>query len=296
MEIHQLKYFVAVAEVGSFGGAARRCHVAQPSLSQQIKKLENELGYRLFDRLGRSIAITEAGRALLPRARHILAEVREAATGLSDEIDSGHGSLAVGAIPTMAPFLLPCAVERFSRRWPDSRLTVHEDLTANLVKALVNAEIDLAIMSTPVDNEAIDLEVLADERLLLAAPFASRLATQSTIGLDDLAAEPTVLLDEVHCLGQQVSDLCRAMKVHQRVVCRAAQISTMLRLVEKGLGVALVPEMAVRHNRSPKLVFRPLSGLDPRREIAIARHAGREPSFLSQRFIECLEPETDRES
>ncbi len=288
MEIHQLRYFVAIAEVGSFGGAARRCHVAQPSLSQQIKKLENELGYRLFDRLGRSIALTEAGQALLPRARRILAEVLDAKTRLSDEIDSGSGSLAVGAIPTMAPFLLPCAVENFSRKWPTARLTVLEDLTANLVEALVKAEIDLAIMSTPVDNEAIELEVLTDERLVLAAPVASGLATQATIEIDDLSAEPTVLLDEVHCLGQQVSEFCRAMKVQQRVVCRAAQISTMLQMVEKNLGVALVPEMAVRQARSRKLVFRPLCGLDPRREIAIARRSGRDPSFLARRFVECL--------
>jgi len=289
MEIHQLKYFVAVAEVGSFGGAARRCHVAQPSLSQQVKKLENELGHRLFDRLWRSIALTEAGYALLPRARRILTEVREATTCLSEEISSGHGSLAVGAIPTMAPFLLPHAVECFTRKWPVCRLIVREDLTANLAEALINAEIDIAIMSTPVDNESIEIEVLGEERLLLAASVTCKLATQATISLDDLSTEPSVLLDEVHCLGRQVSELCHAMRVQRGVACRATQISTMLQLVEKNLGIALAPEMAVRHVRSRKLVFRPLTGLDPRREIAIARRAGRETSFLARRFIECLE-------
>ncbi len=289
MEIHQLKYFVAVAEEGSFGGAARRCHVAQPSLSQQVKKLENELGYRLFDRLWRSIALTEAGQALLPRARRILTEVHEAATCLSEEISSGHGSLAVGAIPTMAPFLLPQAVACFTRNWPDCHLTVREDLTANLVKALTNAELDIAIMSTPVDHEAIEIEVLDEERLLLVAAVASKLATQATISLDDLSSEPSVLLDEVHCLGRQISDFCQAMRVQPGVVCRATQISTMLQLVEKNLGVALAPEMAVCHVRSRGLVFRPLAGLNPRREIAIARRAGRETSFLARRFIECLE-------
>ena len=289
MEIHQLKYFVAVAEVGSFGGGARRCHVAQPSLSQQIKKLENELGYRLFDRLWRSISLTEAGQALLPRARRILQEIHEAKTCLSEEICSGQGSLTVGAIPTMAPFLLPNAVESFTRKWPDCNLIVREDVTDNLVKELLNAEIDIAIMSTPVDNEAIEIEVLDEERLLLAAPCAGKLATKATIGLDDLSSEPRVLLDEVHCLGRQVSEFCHAMRGQPGVVCRATQISTMLQLVEKNLGIALVPEMVVRHVRSRRLVFRPLTGFNPRRQIALARRVGREITFLARRFIECLE-------
>lgn len=288
MEIHQLRYFVAIAEVGSFGGAAKRCHVAQPSLSQQIKKLETGLGHLLFDRLGRSIALTEAGQALLPRARRILADVQEASTHLGDEIKSGHGSLVVGAIPTMAPFLLPDAVERFIRNWPNAKLTVREDLTDNLVRALARAEIDFAIMSTPVEHVAIEIEVLAQDRLLLAAPAHFELATQPTISLSDLSAAPTILLDEVHCLGQQVSDFCRAMKLQQRVVCRAAQLSTMLRFVEKELGVALVPEMAVRWDRSSKLVFRPLPGLDPKRDIAIARRVGRAPNFLANQFLSYL--------
>ncbi len=290
MEIHQLRYFVSIVEVGSFGGAAKRCHVAQPSLSQQIKKLESELGYQLFDRLGRSIALTEAGQALLPRARRILADVQEATTRLGDEIEKGRGSLAIGAIPTMAPFLLPDAVERFCRAWPDCRLTVLEDLTDHLAKALVSAELDLAIMSTPVEHEALELEVLAEEPLLLAAPASFELANQPTISLGDLSAAPTVLLDEVHCLGQQVSDFCRAMQLQRKVVCRAAQLSTMFRLVEKELGVALVPEMAVPRVRSRSLVFRRLHDLGPRREIAIARRVGRQPSFLARRFVECLTP------
>lgn len=289
MEIHQLRYFVAIAEVGSFCGAAKRCHVTQPSLSQQIKKLETELGYQLFDRLGRSIALTEAGRALLPRAKRILAEVQEASTRLGDEIEGGHGSLAVGAIPTMAPFLLPDAVERFIHLWPDAQLTVLEDLTDNLTQALARAEIDLAIMSTPVDHPAIELEVLAEDRLLLAVPATFELATQPTIQLCDLSDAPTVLLDEVHCLGQQVHDFCRAMRLQRRVVCRAAQLSTLFRLVEKELGVALVPEMALTKDPSEEIVVRPLDHLDPRREVAVARRSGRESSFLADQFLECLD-------
>ena len=117
MELHQLYYFVAVAETGGFSRAAERCNVAQPSLSQQIKKLEQELGQQLFDRLGRTVALTEAGQVLLPRARSILAEVEHIERRLSREIDEGYGQLAVGFIPTIAPFLLPNVIKRFAENF-----------------------------------------------------------------------------------------------------------------------------------------------------------------------------------
>ena len=118
MELHQLLYFVAVAETGGFSRAAERCHVAQPSLSQQVQKLEHELGQPLFDRLGRGVTLTEAGRALLPRARVILAEVQQIKRSLRQEIQDGYGQLAVGVIPTVAPYLLPGIIRRFSELYP----------------------------------------------------------------------------------------------------------------------------------------------------------------------------------
>src|ERR1700683_1224206 len=132
MELHQLRYFVAAAECGNVSRAAERCHVAQPSLSQQLQKLESLLGVALFDRIGRGIAITDAGRALLPRARQILAHVRDTESNLKRESEGCDGTLIVGAIPTMAPYLLPPALKKLRSSHPDCQISVREDLTENL--------------------------------------------------------------------------------------------------------------------------------------------------------------------
>jgi len=288
MEVHQLRYFVAVVEVGSFGGGARRCNVAQPSLSQQIIKLEDEIGHKLFDRLGRSIALTEAGEALLPRARRILAEIHDASEHLSDELEAGRGSLSVGAIPTIAPFLLPRAIQRFNRACPEATLTIQEDMTPNLIEAVVAADLDLALLSIPVDNDAVDREVLFDEKLLVVVGKESGFAKRKTFGLRDLDNQPTVILDEMHCLGRQVQDFCRAMRVRHVVACRATQLATVLRLVELDLGIGLVPEMAAAADRSSRRVYLEVQGAEPRREIAVISRAGRSRSMLAQRFVDCL--------
>ena len=150
MELHQLRYFVAVAETGGFIRAAQRCGVTQPSLSQQIRKLEGELKAKLFDRSSRGAIPTEAGRALLPRAQRILAEVRETMAGVKEDIEAGRGALSVGAIPTIAPYLMPPVLSRFLKDHPDCELTVREDLTDRLIEAVVDHELDAAVMSAPV--------------------------------------------------------------------------------------------------------------------------------------------------
>jgi LysR family hydrogen peroxide-inducible transcriptional activator len=288
MEIHQLRYFVAVSEVGSFGGAARRCNVAQPSISQQILKLEDELGLKLFDRLGRGVVLTDAGEALLPRARRILAEIHDATDHLTEELDAGRGSLAVGAIPTIAPYLLPTAIERFVRLCPDAELTVREEMTPALVDALISAEIDLALVSRPIDHPAIRREVLFDEKLLLVVGRDNPLASRKQVELREIDGQDSVVLDEMHCLAQQFQDVCRAMRVEHRVACRATQLATVQRLVELNLGVGLVPQMAAEADRSSRRVYLELRGGSPRREIAVVTHAARSRSLLARRFLECL--------
>jgi LysR family hydrogen peroxide-inducible transcriptional activator len=170
MELHQLRYFVAVAEAGNFGRAAARCRVSQPSLSQQIIKLEAQFGRKLFDRLGRRIALTDAGLALLPRAKAILAEVIEAEREMIGDLDSGRGRLAIGAIPTIAPYLLPGVIRTFLAINPEADLTVSEDVTDGLIEAIADAELDLALMSLPIDDPRISYEELMIEPLLLVAP------------------------------------------------------------------------------------------------------------------------------
>lgn len=283
MELRQLRYFVAVAETGSFSRAAVQCGVAQPSLSQQIKRLEADLGRSLFDRLSRSIALTEAGEALLPRARRILAEVRETTESLSDDGEPGGGRLDVGAIPTMAPYVLPQALTRFTAERPGCRVTVREDLTERLVEALIDCELDFAIMSTPVEHDLIELARIAREPLLVATA-AGDAPPAKALRLADLRDQPTVVLHEMHCLGQQIQGFCSARGVSRRIVCHSTQLSTVLALVGLGMGISLVPAMCAEQDVSGERRYSALVDDAPTRGIAVAWRRGRSRSSAAQAF------------
>ena len=289
MEIQQLRYFLAIAESGSFTAAARRCDVAQPSLSQQIRRLEEGLGERLFDRLPKGTVLTDAGRWLLPRARRIVAEIDDARTSITTDLEAGAGRLVVGSIPTMAPYLLPAMVPRFLRRYPECELTLIEDLTARLVDRLMDHSIDLAIVSTPIDEEAVALTVLGSERLLIVAHRDHVLVADTERPTPaDIDGQAVVVLDELHCLGEQLETFCRTRNVERRIVCRSTQLTTIQQLVGLDLGISFIPEMCARADRSSARKYVPLSGGGPEREIAVARHAMRPPSLLATAFVDLL--------
>jgi len=288
MEVHQLRYFVAAAECANITRAADRCHVAQPSLSQQLRKLENYLGVKLFDRMGRGIAITDAGRALLPRARRILAEIRDTEANLRRETADFCGTLIVGAIPTMAPYLLPPALKKLRAASPDCEFSVREDLTENLVEALADNEIDCALLSTPLQEEFLDVQILAEEELLIAVPASHPAASRSKLSLSDLRGQPTVSLEEMHCLGRQIQGFCSARHLARRVVCRTTQLSTILELVSLGVGISMVPEMAAAADRAGHCRYLRLRPHKPMRQIAVAWRQGRTRPSAATRFVEIV--------
>ena len=289
MEIHQLRYFLAIAESGSFTSAAKRCNVTQPSLSQQIRRLEDQLGLRLFDRLPKGTVPTDAGRWLLPRARRILAEIDDAAASIADDVAAGKGRLVVGSIPTMAPYVLPAMVPRFLRRYPECELTLVEDLTERLVGKLVDHTIDMAILSTPIDDDAVALSVLGRERLLIVAHRSHALVVSAgSLTPADIDGLPAVVLDELHCLGEQLEAFCTTRNLNRRIVCRSTQLATILQLVGLDLGISFIPEMCARADRSSTRKYLPLSDGGPEREIAVARHATRTPSRLAYAFADLL--------
>ena len=294
MELHQLRYFVAVAETGNFGRAAARCRVSQPSLSQQVIKLEARLGRRLFDRLGRRIALTDAGAALLPRAKAILAEVMEAERDLGGDLDAGRGRLAVGAIPTVAPYLLPGVIRGFLDANPEADLSVREDVTAELVEAVASAELDLAVMSLPIDDPRVAFEELMVEPLVVVAPADAALAMAGEVDLRDLDDQPAIVLHELHCLSSQVQSFCQAHHLNLRIVCRTTQLATVQGLVSLGLGLSIVPQMAVELDDPARRVYRPIAGAYARRSIVAAWHPGRHRNRLADRFLQGLREECRR--
>jgi LysR family hydrogen peroxide-inducible transcriptional activator len=254
MELHQLRYFCAVAETGSFSRAAEQTHVSQPSLSQQIMKLEGELGARLFDRLGRSVRLTDVGKTFLPRARTVLRELEAARGDVVERKDSIGGPVSVGVIPTIAPYFLPAKLTTFSRKFPQALLTIVEEITPVLLDRLRVGAIDVAILALPIRGHEFETTPLLTERLFAALPTSHKLAKRSSLSLKDLRSEPFLLLRDGHCFRDTAVAACDRARLHPQIVFESGQFSSLLSMVGAGMGVSIVPEMAIEKSSSCRFV------------------------------------------
>jgi len=285
MELHQLRYFLAVARTKHFSRAAEQCHVAQPSLSQQIMKLEGELGEKLFERTKREVALTPAGALLMAHADRVLAEVELAREGVRELRGLVRGRVTLGVLPTVAPYFLPQRLRAFTAKFPAVEVVVNEDTTSQLTAALLAKEIDLAIVSLPVERAGLVAEKFFDEKLLVALPAGHVLAKKRRLTLDDLEQEAFILMKEGHCLSGQALQFCRMNGFAPRVSFRSAQIETVLAFVAKGWGVSIVPEMAC--GRSMLGVrYRALTGIT--RSIGIIRREARALSHAGRALVDFL--------
>jgi LysR family hydrogen peroxide-inducible transcriptional activator len=289
MEMHQLRYVVAVARAGNFSRAAESCHVSQPSLSQQIQKLEGELGERLFDRTKREAKLTHAGEAFLPRAVRILEETEAAKREITDAQGLLRGRLTIGVLPTIAPYILPSAISRFTRTHPGLEVIVNEDTTAQLLRQALAYEADLVLVSDPITEERVEVRELFAEELLLALPPGHPLARQRQVRASDLAGQRLIVMREGHCLGEQVLRFCDRREVTPQISFRSAQLETIQALVHAGLGLALVPAMAMRRERKDRLEYRSLQAPKPKRKILAGWPKQRPLSRASREFLTLLE-------
>lgn len=296
MEVHQLDYFIAVAETGSFSRAAERCHVAQPSLSQQIKKLEQEIGQPLFNRSRKGVSLTEAGQLLLPRAHAILAEIQNIRPNLEREVQEGKGKVSVGFIPTVAPFVLPRVIRSFRTLYPGATLAVHEDLTQALVSGLIEGSLDVAITSLPVHHPLIETDELLTETLMVAIPREHLAAQSADLTVHELERYPFIALSEMHCLGEQVRAFCSQQNVDLQIVCHTAQLSTVQSCVVLGLGISLVPQALAVSDDSGQVVYRRVTDAVPQRKIAAAWYVRRRLSFLARELIRLVRQEYPQEN
>jgi LysR family transcriptional regulator, hydrogen peroxide-inducible genes activator len=272
MEIHQLRYFCAVARHGTFTRASEVEHVAQPSLSQQILKLEAELGARLFDRLPRSAKLTVVGKAFLPKAERILRDLDQAKTELLEMSGNEKGEVSVGIIPTIAAYLLPRLLNGFAKRHPQITVKIFEDITPVLLQRLHEGTIDLAIAAVPIDGSELATEELFEEKFYAVLPEKHRIASRKSISLAELNHEPFLLLKEGHCFRDSVIAACHKSKISPSVVFESGQFATILAMVAAGMGVSAVPAMAVQPH--PGCKFIPISGKDSTRKVGIvsSRH------------------------
>jgi LysR family hydrogen peroxide-inducible transcriptional activator len=246
MELHQLRYFCAVARTGSFTRAALDEGVAQPSLSQQIVKLERTLGAKLFDRLSRNVQLTDYGRALLPQAQQILREVNEARSTLESMRRGVRGHLSVGCIPTITPYFLAPRLNAFTTQFPEVELRLMEETTSRLVELLQSGKLDLAIVGLPVSSPDMLCAELFREPILLAVGKTHRLAGQPNVGLTELRGEKMLLLKEGHCFRDDALRICNRARLPFHPMFETDQFSSIFPMVSAGLGITLVPEMASR--------------------------------------------------
>ncbi|HYL12093.1 MAG TPA: LysR substrate-binding domain-containing protein [Terriglobales bacterium] len=245
MQIHQLRYFCAVANAGSFTRAAEHEHVAQPSLSQQVRKLEDELGARLFDRLGRKVQLTSFGQTFLLRAEAILREVSNAKREIEEMSTMERGRIVVGAIPTIAPYFLPKRLASFGQQFPSVQVSVVEDITPELLERLQEATIDMALMALPAPKEHFVCQELLREPLYLVVPQGHRLAGSSRVHLRQVEGDSFLLLKEGHCFRENTLSACSRAKVQPNVVFESGQFATILAMVAANTGVSVVPQMAL---------------------------------------------------
>lgn len=271
MNLRDLEYLVAVADHRHFGRAAEACFVSQPTLSTQIKKLEAELGVELVERNPRQILLTDAGEQIVARARTILDEAKNIEGVARAARDPESGTLRLGLFPTLGPYLLPHVVPKLHARFPRLELLLVEEKTEAIVSRLRDGRLDAGVLARPIHDDFVE-EVLFTEDFVLAVPCDHRLASHDgPVDTGVLAGENVLLLEEGHCLRDQALSVCQLAGATERVGFRATSLETLRQMVAAGVGITLLPELAVQPPVPPSddvaiLRFRePV----PRREIAM---------------------------
>lgn len=268
MNLRDLHYFVMLAKVEHFGAAAKLCFVSQPTLSMQIKKLEEELGVLLFERDNKRVFITDFGRELLGRATDILAKVAELKEAARTACDPFSGILRLGVIPTAAPYLLPLVLPPLQLKFPNLKIGLIEDKTNTLIEQLAAGELDAAIMASPI-SDVFAKQDLYEEPFYFACSVNAPMATKSAMMLPALKDYPVMLLEEGHCLREQAMALCHSVQVDTYANFTATSLETLRLMVEAGYGVTLLPALAVREVNAGSLAVIPFEAPAPARMMAL---------------------------
>ena len=286
LSLQLLDQFVVLARTKNFTRAAEELHLSQSALSRAIQKLEDQLGQPLFERKPREVVLTELGELLLQRAKHILQLMEDTFSELSEA--GRRGRIRLGAIPTIAPYFLPSLLSSFAKKYPDIAVIVQEDTTENLIKRCHHGEIDLAILALPLLAKNLEVEALFDEELLLVVPVGHPLATSKTLPIDAVEGFPFVMLNEAHCLTDNIATFCRRKAVQPVTVERTSQLATVQELVSLNHGVSIVPDMARKIDTSEQRVYRSFTGEKPRRTVAMMWNAQRFQSNAVKALMEHL--------
>ncbi|MGA7122116.1 MAG: LysR substrate-binding domain-containing protein [Polyangiaceae bacterium] len=265
----QLQYVVTVAETLGFRKAAELCHVSQPTLSAQVKHLEEVLGVRLFERDRRRVLLTAAGAVVLTHARRVLLEIDDMIAAANQLADPLSGTFRIGVLPTIAPYLLPEVMPAVRVRYPKLKLVFREEKTDVVVADLHEGRLDGGLLALEADIGDWSSGRIKDDPFVLAVPKGHPLARKKRIAERDLAGEKILLLDEGHCFRAQALSVCKQAGA-QETELRATSLSTLAQMVSSGSGITLLPQIAVAvENRRGQLEIRPFSSPAPHRTIAL---------------------------
>jgi LysR family hydrogen peroxide-inducible transcriptional activator len=269
LKLKDLRYLVAVADTRHFGRAAERSFVSQPTLSAQLKKLEEYLGVQLIERAPKRVQLTAAGEEIVERARRVLDasdEIVELAHGHRDPLA---GRLRLALLPTIGPYLLPNVAARLRKQLPRLELMLYEYQTDPMLEKLHSGEIDVGILALPVPMDGLEFRELYREPFTVALPSNHRLAQRTNIRIDDLSHETLLLLEDGHCLREQALDICSSTDVHEKQDFRATSLETLRQMVAAGVGITLLPELAGRgaYGNARGVAIRPFARPVPTRTI-----------------------------
>lgn len=271
MNLRDLNYLIALADLRHFGKAAEACFVSQPTLSTQIRKLEDELGVTLIERAPRKVMLTRAGQDAVQRARRIVAEVQELKDAARRSRDPESGSLRLGVFPTLGPYLLPHVVPPLRESFPQLELLLVEEKSDVLLQRLRDGKLDAALLALPLHDEQLHAQFLFEEPFLFAAPSGHPLARQRRMAVDALGSETLLLLEDGHCLRDQALDVCRLTGAQEKSGFRATSLETLRQMVAAGVGVTLLPALSVHSPilQSPTIQLIPFQSPAPSRRIAL---------------------------
>lgn len=267
MNLRDLRYLVAVAELRHFGRAAEACFVSQPTLSTQLKKLEDTLGVTLIERTNRQVMLSPAGEQIVEQAQKVLREVNTL-TGMAEQFrDPLGGDFRLGIIPTIAPYLLPKILNPMRRAFPNLRLHLIEGQTSQVTRMLKQGELDAVLLALPLNEDNIVEVVLFKEPFLFAAAKTHPKAKQATVTLADLEDEEVLLLEDGHCLRDQALDVCNAHRATENTSFRATSIETLRQMVAANAGITLMPALAVQKGGGVSYI--PFNGKAPHRTVGL---------------------------
>lgn len=283
MNLRDLHYFIALADRQHFGRAAAACFVSQPTLSTQIRKLEEELGVALFERAPRKVMLTAAGRAMAERARRIVGDIEDMKEAARRSQDPEAGTVRLGMFPTLGPYLLPHVVPRIRERFPRLELLLVEEKSDVLLARMREGRLDAALLALPLHDEQLHTEFLFEEPFLLAVPEGHPLAARGSLRLHDLADQRLLLLEDGHCLRDQALDVCQLAGSGEKTGFQATSLETLRQMVAANVGVTLLPSLAVKPPvaRSENIRLLRFDDAQPSRRIAMAwRRSSAMTAFL----------------